>query len=162
LSIVFKPTLKVGLNYAVVIFALTLLTGCDETPSSEELFRQTLKQMEHALEQRNVDDFMDHISGSYSDRQSRNRDDIRRIAQLHVLRNKNLHLFQHVTHMDFVEDESARVVVLVALAGRPIDSIESLSTIKAELMEFRVSFIFDQKWTAVSADWSRTGLNGFL
>ena len=162
LGIVLKPTLRVSLNSTALIFALVLLTGCNEHPSSEELFRQTLKQMEQALEQRNVDDFMEHISESYNDSQSRNHDDIRRIALLHVLRNKNLHLFQHVTRLDFVEDESARVVVLVALAGRPIDSIESLSSMKAELMEFRVSFAFDQKWTAVAADWSRVGADGFL
>ena len=118
--------------------------------------------MELAIEQRNIDDFMDHIDDSYSDNQSRNRDDIRSIAQLYVLRNKNLHLFRHVTSMDLVEDESAQVVVLVALAGRPIDSVESLSSIKAELMKFRVSFVFDQTWTAVSADWSRAGLDDFL
>ena len=118
--------------------------------------------MEQAIEQRNVDDFMDHINESYSDSQSRNRDDIRRIAQLHVLRNKNLHLFRHITSMDFVEDKSAQVVVLVALAGRPIDSVESLSSLKAELMKFHVRFIFDQQWTVVSADWSRAGLNDFL
>lgn len=162
LSITFKPTLKDGLNYAALILGLILLTGCDDPPTSEAMFRQTLKQMEQAIEQRDVDDFMGYISESYSDSRSRNRDDIRRIALLHVLRNKNLHLFQQVTRLDFVEDESARVVVLVALAGRPIDSVESLSSIKAELMEFRVSFVFDQKWTAVSADWSHGSMDGFL
>ena len=139
-----------------------MLAGCGETNSSEDAFRQTLTKMEQSIEQRNVDDFMDHINENYSDSQSRDRDDIRRIAMLHVLRNKNLHLFRHTTSMQFVENESAQVVVLVAIAGRPIDSVESLSTLNAELMKFHVDFVFDQEWTAISADWSRASLNDFL
>lgn len=138
------------------------LSACDSPPSSEQLFRQTLSDMETSIQQGDVSAFLEFIDESYTDSRGRTREDIRRIAQLHVLRNRNLHLYHHVTRLEFVEDESADVNVLVALAGQPVASPASLANIRAELMQFDVQFDFDQQWKVVSASWSRAGIDDFL
>ena len=158
--------MKKYIRYFLAFASIILLSGCGDDSSSEEAFHQTLAAMEEAIENKDISDFMSYVDESYSDNQSRVWHDIRRIAQLYVLRNKNLHLFRHVTQMDIVEDESANVVILVALAGQPIDSVAALSSIRAELMQFNVYFEYDpdrdETWKAVSAEWKRAGLDDFL
>ena len=142
---------------------LATLTGCSDALDSESQFKEMLAAMEQAIENRDIDSFMDHVDPHYNDSQSRGWKDIRRIAQLHVLRNKKLHVYKHITKIDFVEDESADLDLLVAIAAKPIKSAESLSGMRAELMQFQVSFVYqDDTWRATSAEWARAHLGDFF
>ena len=146
-----------------LIAAVSLTTvSCNDKFSSEEQFQQTLSGIELAMESRDIGEFMEFIDESYKDKQSRSWKDIRRIVQLHVLRNKKLHIFRHVSQMNIIEDESAEIVIFVAVAGQPIDSVESLANIRAELMKFRVEFVYEDDWKVISAEWGRADLSSFL
>ena len=152
-----------ALSRLVVIAACLVLPGaCSSDKSAEALFRETLAAMEQAIEARDINEFMEYVSESYQDAQGRSRKDIRRIAQLHVLRNRNLHIYRHVTQLAVIDEQYANTVIFVALAGQPIESAESLASMRAELMRFEVSFEFGEKWQAVSAQWKRAGINDFL
>ena len=145
----------------VLVFSFWLV-ACGKSKSAEELFGETLVSMEQAIENRDIGAFMSHISDRYEDRQSRNKKDIKRIAQLHVLGNRNLHIYSHVTQMSVTDDRYAELIVFVALAGQPIDSVDALKNIRAELMRFRVSFEYDEDWKATAAQWKRAGIGDFL
>ena len=143
-----------ALSRLLVIAACLVLPGaCSSDKSAEALFLDTLAAMEQAIEDRDINEFMEYVSESYQDAQGRSRKDIRRIAQLHVLRNRNLHIYRHVTQMAVVDEQYANTVIFVALAGQPIESVESLASMRAELMRFEVSFEFGEKWQVVSAQW---------
>ena len=114
------PRLPGGKRFACVLVLALFAAGCGDDTTSEQRFRETLAEMDRAAEDRELADFMDHVSEEYTDSQGRTWEDIRRLAQLHLLRNRNLHVYRHVTQLDLVEDESARAVVLVALAGSPV------------------------------------------
>lgn len=145
------------------VVVLTALWSCSAEIDSETQFRNTLTIMEKAIENRHIDTFMDYIDPDYSDSQSRDRLDVQRIAQLHVLRNKNLHLFKHITELNLIEEESAYLEILVAIAAKPIESAESLISMRAELMQFQVSFQYqDDFWKVISAEWSRASANDFF
>ena len=152
-----------ALSRLLVIAACVVLTGaCRRANSAEALFRDALEAMEQAIEDRDINEFMETISESYQDAQGRSRKDIRRIAQLHALRNRNLHIYRYATQMLVVDEQYANTVIFVALAGQPIESVESLASMRAELMRFEVSFEFGEKWQVVSAQWKRAGINDFL
>ena len=146
----------------VAILLTCLLAGCADDQSAEELFRQTLAEMEEAAQQRDIDALMDHVSPDYQDSDGRTREDIRKIAQIHFLRNRKLHIYKHVTQLDMVDETFAEVVVLVAIAGQPIKSVDSLANLRAELMQFKFTFQFDDRWLMQSAEWSRAGISDFI
>jgi hypothetical protein len=149
--------------FALVICpAIFILGACSPDKSTEALFQETLAAMEQAMENRDVGEFMEYVSDGYQDPLGRSWDDIRRIAQLHVLRNRNLHIYRHVAQLTIVDEQYANIVIFVALAGQPIGSAESLANMRAELMRFEVSFQFNEKWQAVSAQWKRAGISDFL
>jgi hypothetical protein len=155
------------MNYSIakIIFAIiltSLLVGCADEKSAEELFKQTLTEMEESAQQRDIDALMDHVSPDYRDSAGRTREDIRKIAQIQFLRNRKLHIYKHVTQLDMVDETFAEVIVLVAIAGQPIESVDALNSLRAELMQFKVRFQFDNRWLMQSAEWGRAGISDFL
>jgi len=144
------------------ILLTCLLASCSDDKSAEELFRQTLTDMEEAAQQRDVDALMKHVSPDYQDSAGRTREDILRVAQINFLRNRKLHIYKHVTQLDMVDETYAEVIVLVAIASQPIKSADSLENMRAELMRFKVRFQFDDKWLMHSAEWARAGISDFL
>ena len=146
----------------VAILLPCLLAACADDKSAEELFRQTLTEMEESAQQRDIDALMDHVSPDYQDSDGRTREDIRKIAQIHFLRNRKLHIYKHVTQLDMVDETFAQVIVLVAIAGQPIESVDALANLRAELMQFKVRFQFDNRWLMQSAEWGRAGISDFL
>ncbi len=118
--------------------------------------------MEESAQERDVDALMEHVSQDYRDSAGRTWGEIRRIAQIHFLQNRKLHIYKHVTQLDIVDEVSADAIILVAIAGQPIESAESLANMRAELMQFKVKFRFDEHWRMVSAEWGRAGVADFL
>ena len=139
-----------------------VVSACSGPKSPDELFGETLSAIEEAAENRELGDFMAHISQGYSDSRGRSHEDIRRIAQIHLLRNRNLHVFRHITQYDVRENDTASIVVLVALAAQPIENAAALASIRAELMQFKVDFEFEDDWKVVSAEWSQARPGDFL
>ena len=138
-----------------------LLGACSEDFPLEDQLRQTIKNMELSAEQRQISDLMSNVSEQYSDNQGRGKNEIKRIAQLYMLQNKNLHILRHITQLQ-IDEERAEAIVLVAVSGQPIDSIESLENIRAELMKFKLNFSFNEQWQLRSATWNRAGISDFL
>lgn len=141
---------------------LLFVAGCGERLTEEEQLRQTLAQMQTALQKRDISSFMEHIAEDYADDHGRTALDIRRIAQLHVLRNKNLHIFRHITQLDFSDSGQAQAVILVAVARQPIESLEALKNLRAELLEFKVRFVHADTWQATSAQWRAVSIGAFF
>lgn len=144
----------------MAVVSAICMQGCSADKSADELFRETLTLMEQAAQQKDVKAFMHHVSKNYQDSQARSWQDIRRIAQIYFLRNKTVHIYKHVTRLDIIDD-SAEAIVLVAMAGQPIDSVESLINIRAELMRFKVQFEFDGGWRVRWAEWKPAGPGDF-
>ena len=153
-----------GFAYRFTVISLALLGmglgGCaGESDRGTEL-RETLEAMETAMESRDISEFMDHVSGDYKDSQNRVADDIRRVAQIHALGNRNMHILSSIGQMS-IDGDFAEAVVFVAVAAEPIDSPESLASMRAELLRFRVEFRYQDQWQVSAAEWKGARLNDF-
>lgn len=146
----------------IIIPLMMILSACSDERSVEEVFSETLMSMELAAQQKDVGEFMTFVSKIYSDSEGRSWHDIRRIAQIYFLRNKEIHIYKHITRLRFSNESTAEAVIFVALAGQPIDSVASISNIRAELMQFKVIFVFDETWQIRSAQWKPAELSNFL
>lgn len=147
---------------AFLAVCIVLASGCSRKVDDEDLLRGILSAMQQDIENGDLDKFMDHVSGNYLDARSYTRQDIRNLARLHILRNRTRHIFHQVTQMEINQGQHARAVVLVAMTGRPVESADSLRNMRAELMRFRVDFVFDDRWQVVSAEWARARIGDFL
>ena len=137
-----------------------ILTGCSSESDRETELRETLAAMESAMESRHIDDFMDHVSDDYRDSNNRVADDIRRVAQIHALGNRNMHILSSIGQMS-INGDFAEAVVFVAVAAQPIDSPESLASMRAEMLRFRVEFRYRDQWQVSAAEWKGARLDDF-
>ena len=150
LRLITIPLVLLGLN----------LAGCSGENDREAELRETLEAMETAMESRDIGDFMDHVSGEYKDSQNRVATDIRRVAQIHALGNRNMHILSSIGQLS-VDEDFAEAVVFVAVGAQPIDSPESLANLRAELLRFRVEFEYRDQWLVSAAEWKGARLNDF-
>lgn len=146
-----------------LIAVVLIMAGCDGPDQSPEArIKALIADAEAAAEARDISGLEDLVSGKYADRRGYDRQTVLRIAQGLFIRNQKIHLLTVVRDLK-VAGETASARVLAAMAGRPIDSVQSLANIRAELMRFDVEFAQeDGAWRVRSADWRRADFNDFL
>ena len=157
-----RPVWKHTVDLTRLGLVFLLLAGCGEETTPETLLRSTLDQAQESAENRALGDLMMHISEEYQDEGGRSWKDVRALAQLQFIRNPKIHTFKRVTNLVLVDDRTATVTVLVALAGRPIDNASALSGLRADLMQFDLELEFNQRWQIIRADWRTAELSDFL
>jgi len=119
--------------------------------------------MQEAAESRDTGEFMSYIRKDYQDEQGRDWKGIRAVVHYQFIRNKALHVYQYILGLTVSSDEQhASAVILVAMAGQPIDGVESLESLRADIMRFEVEFVFDEKWQVSSAVWKPATAKDFL
>ena len=72
-------------------------------------------------------------------------------------RHRNIHLFTLTRSVELTpQQDSATAVVFVAMTGVPVDSMEALITLKADLYRFEVDLVEeDDEWRVLSSRWKR-------
>ena len=149
-------------NSLLTALIVLLLAGCSDEITPDSLLRQAIDQAQESAEARDLGEFMAVISDDYEDEGNRRWKDIRALAQLQFIRNPKIHTLKRITRLDLIDDDTAEVTVLVALAGRPIDDASALSGLRAELMQFELDFKLKQDWQIVRASWQRAEITDFL
>ena len=152
-----------GRLISLLIFSL-LLTACggeEDTPESQ--VRRYLTEAEAVVEARKISAVRGLISERYSDRAKRTRRDLLRLIGGYFFRHKSIHLFTKVDHLQIREEGQAEVVLYVAMAGSPIEGIEQLPAIRADLHRFELELGQDEagEWRLLSAGWRRATLEDF-
>lgn len=147
---------------AVLALALAVAAcGGPEQPP-EARIKTLIAEGEQAAESRDISMLSGLVSDDYQDQRGYDRRTVLRIAQGTFLRNREIHLLTLVRNLQ-VDDAAASARVLVAMAGRPIESVEALINIRADLMRFDVELVREGgDWLVRSADWRRAELNDFL
>ena len=146
-----------------VSFFLALLCACGgpaQTP--EERIRDLVARAEQAAEDHDLSVFKDSVADDYRDSRGYNRQNILRLIQGMLLRNQQIHLLSLVREVQ-VQQDTARARVLVAMAGRPIESAEVLMDLRADLVRFDVEFLREgDEWRVRAVDWGRAEVVDFL
>lgn len=148
------------LRIALLALATAACGGGDATP--EARVRSTLAAIEAAAEARDVAGVKEHVSESYRDAAGRDRRAVGALAFAHFQRNASVHLLTRVSALEIPAPGEARAEVLVAMAGRPIPSVEALPALRADLYRFELTLRDeDGDWRVVAAQWRPATLQDF-
>lgn len=150
-------------KWIVVFYGVSMLFACGgPEPSPEARIKSLISRAEQAAESRDISVFKDITADGYQDRRGLHRREILRIVQSVFLRNRKIHLLSVVRNLT-VKGGSAHARVLVAMAGRPIESPEALLAMRARLMRFEVDFAREgDQWRVLSVDWQPAKAGDFL
>ena len=143
------------------------LFGCSEPElnSPEQAIKNTLQALEEAAEERTLSGFMRYISDDYQDRQGNRKKDIRRIVQIHYIRNQKIHILSKVQSVE-INGTLAKVELSAAMAGREADlpgellsgATRGLSGLRANTHHFTIQLVSDdqqQTWLVKKVSWKR-------
>jgi hypothetical protein len=134
---------------------LAAVAACTQPDSPEQEIRTIIEQMERAMEERDVGDLMEHISGEYRDGDGRSPDEIAQYARGYMIANQSIHLLTRIDAIEFPVDDEARAKVLVGMVGREADAAGAWD-LAADLYEFDVALIREgEDWKVTYAKWVR-------
>jgi len=147
----------------MVVTSLMLVACTDEEVPDEQQVRNTIVQLETAIESGSVQQAVKLLSTDYSDKFHPRRGAAARSLFGYMQRHRNINLFSLVKQIDIADDgASAKVVVQVALTGVPVKSKETLFSIKADFYRFEIELkSIDDLWLISTAHWQRGALDLF-
>jgi hypothetical protein len=142
-----------------------LLLSCESEPDSPEAhIRALLERAEAAAEDRDAATLIELVSMDYTDAHGRDRKNVHGILGFYFLRNEAIHLLTRVQRITFPELDRAEATVLVAMAGRRIESVEELAGLRADLYRFDFQLTDEgvDDWKVNRADWKPAKTGDFL
>ena len=133
------------------------LYGCsgEQALSPEDQVTQVLSQIEEGVEARSMSAVMDHVSADYRDHQGMLKQDLKRIVQMHFVRNQQINLFTRIKSID-ISDGLASVELSAAMAARGVDLSQDANRLRADTHRFAVLLSEqDGDWMVSSVSWQR-------
>jgi hypothetical protein len=138
--------------------------ACSSEPESAEArIRSLLAEMEVAAEAKDIRPLKAVVLERYADDRGNDRQAIVGLLAFHFLRNQSIHLLTRVTAVELPEPERALVTVYVAMGGRPIPNVDSLTRLRADL--YRFDFALEETgngWQVSRAAWRPAEARDFL
>ncbi len=137
---------------------LVCLVACAADPESpEDEIRRLIDAMEQAAESGSVSQVAEGLHSSYTDAWHQNKAAALRTLFGLFRRHGNIHLFSILKSIQLSDGEkAAKSVVYLAMSGVPVDSLETLLAIKADLLRFDIELLLsDGAWQVSAAHWQR-------
>lgn len=146
------------------LLGLSLLTACPrERPAPEAQVRALIQEAVAAAEQKRLGTLRDMISERFRDDQGQDKRAVENLLRLQFLRNESLHLFARIASVTLAQPDRAQAIVLVAMAGVPIASVQDLATLRADLHRFEIDIALESKeWRVQRAAWRRAEVGEFF
>lgn len=117
--------------------------------------------MATAVESRSVQQSAEFLDDNYSDERHPSRRAAVQSLLLYLRGHSNIHLFTHIRSITVdAAGDRANAVVMVATAGVPVESVDVLISVKADLYRFDIEAIrIDDVWRIAKARWQRADLS---
>ena len=149
---------------AALAVAVLGLAACPEEPTPpEQRIRELNARAEAAAEARDVAALKDMVAEDYRDVSGYDKQAVVRLVQLYLLRNRAVHLFTLTKSLQILDQDHAVADILVAMAGQPVEEVDQLFDIRADLMRFNVRYVRDDdEWRVIGVEWRRATADDFL
>jgi hypothetical protein len=149
-------------NTGILAALLSMVLAACGAPeaSPEQEVRDLLSAVVEAAEARSVREVGGFVHEHYSDRRHPDKAAAMRSLYAYLARHRGIHLFHLTKDVGVSPDGTgAQAVVYVAMTGVPIDSVETLVSLKADLYRFDVDLVLDDgSWRVRHTRWRRADL----
>ena len=133
----------------MVVFACVLAVAACSRPAPEQALRDTIAQMQSAIEARDAGALDEHVAEDFIGPEGMGRKDARRLAQVFFLRNRDVGATLGPLQVS-LQDEHATVRFSAALTG----GSGALLPDSAQVYEVSTAWrMRGDEWELVSADW---------
>jgi len=144
--------------YLALIFIF--LSACSsETSTPEDEIKNYIESGKLATENRSHSDLAELISEQYHDQKGWDKKRIKNMARAYFLTHQNIYLLIKIDSINFQNENSAFVVLHVAMAGTAINDLNSLSRLRARVYKFELQLLKNDSWMLQQAKWETANLN---
>ena len=142
---------------SVILLLILLLAACsDQSPSSpEDEIRRFIDAGIAAAEDKDTGALKDMVAEDYSDQRNFDKKKLFTMVRGLFFRHKNIYLFRKIKDICITGTNNASVEVFVAMAGRQISDITSLTSFRASVYRFNLELTKQDEWQVLQARWSR-------
>lgn len=143
------------------ILVAVSITGCGSDTTAEDRIRAVLSAAEQAVEERSTFDFSKHLTVNYKDKLHMNRRAAVRSLFGYFHQHRSIHLFTRIASLEIDNDlQTATAGVYVAMAGVPVESIDALLSMKADLYRFDLDLLLvKDEWKINYANWRTANIS---
>ncbi len=125
--------------------------------------RTFLEKAEAAAETKNLSVLQQLVSDNYKDSEGQNKRAIVATLRYYFLRNESIYFLTRVQTITFPEPSRAQAVVLVAMAGKPVPSVQEIERLRADLHRFEITLAIENKeWKTIQVEWRQAEPGDFL
>ncbi|MFV1981959.1 MAG: hypothetical protein ACC657_00345 [Thiohalomonadales bacterium] len=139
--------------FVVVTTLFFLVSSCSEI-STEQQVEAQIKNMQQAISDKSLSDFMDYFTKDFIGNKTLTRDDLRRLIFFHFRRNRNIETYKWQADIK-VEKEIVKVDIYVIVSGsnKVLPERGRIYTINSSWKKK------DGSWLIVKASWKDTLLD---
>jgi hypothetical protein len=153
------------LGAVLMAAGITGAMACSSEPESQkDRIRAMVKRAEAAVKDKDMGELSPLISDGYRDGSGHDKKAIEAMLRYHFLRHRSIHLFTRIKEITLTNRTRADLIVLVAMAGRPISKSKDLLRFRADLYRFEIGLAADAKgrWKAIQCQWQQALPRDFL
>jgi len=158
---------RVAVLAVILLFAAWYLgrDACKRQPqNAREEIEMRIEEVEQAAEKKEMGTLKDFVSQAYADPQRRKRAELEAIILHWVLSQSSIHLLSRIESIELRQGErEAEVIVVVAMAARPLDSPTLLPSLHADIYRFDATLRkeADGVWRVGAARWEPATVEDF-
>ena len=138
--------------------AFLLASGCgDGETSPESALRQAIDRVVQAAEEGSVSEAAAVLHPGYRDNRHPDKRSAKASLLWYLRRHRSIHVFTMTRDVRVdASATSASTETLVAMAGVPMESLQSVISVNADLYRFDVEWrLEDGQWLAIQSNWQR-------
>lgn len=152
--------MKILIKSLLILF---FLTSCsDETPSPQDEIKHYIESGKLAAESRSHSDLADLISEQYRDQKGWDKKQIKNMARAYFLTHQNIYLLTKIDSINFQDENSAFVVLHVAMAGTAMSDLNAINSLRARVYKFELQLVKEDVWLLQQARWKSANINDML
>ena len=142
---------------SLLVVCLTLAACSGDQTSAEDRVRALIDTVEQSVEAGSVRKAVHLLHADYKDPRHTGRQAAGRTLIGITQRHRNIHLFTLTKTVELTpQQDSATAVVFVAMTGIPVESVEALISVKADLYRFELALVEEEgEWRILSSRWQR-------
>ena len=153
---------KLCIKYVFAIFVICISSCSDTIISPEDEIKIFIETAKLAVEKRSHNDLADLIDENYQDRKNLNKKQLVKLSHGYFFTHKNIHLLTKIDSITFQNENSAFVVLHVAMAGSVISDLNAITSLRARVYRFELQLIKNNVWLLQQASWKSAEIKDML